>query len=69
MRDAAIVWNEYLIGNHITDEELVDILKHVKKVAENLLVLKDRRYQLVLTDLQEEQRKLEQYKAAREERD
>jgi hypothetical protein len=69
MRDISIVWNEYLVGNYITDEELVDILEYVKKVAENLLVLKDRRYQLVLTDLQKEQRKLEQYKAAREERD
>jgi hypothetical protein len=69
MRDISIVWNEYLVGNYINDEELVDILKHIKKVAENLLVLKDRRYQLVLTDLQKEQRKLEQYKAAREERD
>jgi len=63
------VWVDYKKGNHITDEELVELLNLIKDSVNNLQLFHDNRYQLVLTDLQNEQRKLERYKAARAERD
>lgn len=69
MRDINIIWYEYRIGNYITDEELVLILNHATKTFSNLFDLKDKKYQLVVDDLVNEIRKLDQYKAAREERD
>lgn len=67
MRDIHVIWNEYLIGNEITDEELTTLLKHVKDIVTNLMVFKDKRYQLMLNDLLFEQGRLEQYKSSREE--
>jgi hypothetical protein len=63
------VWKEYKVGNHITDDELIDLLLLIGDTARNLERFFDQRYRLVLDDLRGEQRRLEQYKAARAERD
>lgn len=63
------VWKEYKVGNHITDDELIELLFLIRDTVSNLEKFHDLRYSLVLTDLRGEQRRLEQYKAARAERD
>jgi hypothetical protein len=63
------VWKEYKIGNHITDDELLELLFLIRDTVSNLEKFFDQRYRLTLDDLRGEQRRLEQYKAARAERD
>lgn len=63
------VWREYQVGNHITDDELIELLFLVRDTVSKLEKFHDLRYSLVLDDLRNEQRQLERYKAARAEKD
>ncbi len=68
MKTLEQIWEDYRKGGSLTYEELCDILTQVKVTINELSQFKDKRYELVLNDLSLEQRKLEQYKAAKDER-
>ncbi len=68
MRPIGTIWDDYLFANPLTDEEMKALLKHVRYAVDALRLLSDKRYRLVLSDLQQEQMKLEGYVDARRDR-